>query len=165
MPSKATNERDADFLHRAIELAIGNVALHRGPFGALVVDGDQVLAEGSNEVTASWDPTAHAEIVAIRGACARRRGERWLIGCTLFASCEPCPMCLSACYWADVGRVVFAATRHDAEAAGFRDRIMYDELCQPSGRLSTLVHVSAQDAREPFRLWLADPQREPYGQV
>jgi tRNA(Arg) A34 adenosine deaminase TadA len=117
-----------EYLERAIELAdIGMAQGHGGPFGALVVRGGQVLAEGFNEVTSSNDPTAHAEVTAIRAAC-RRLGTFSLAGCEIYSSCEPCPMCLSAIYWARLDRLYFAATRDDAAEIGFDDAFLYAEL-------------------------------------
>ena len=98
-----------------------------GPFGAIIVKDGEIIARGSNQVTSANDPTAHAEVVAIREAC-RRLGTFLLSGCELYTSCEPCPMCLSACYWARLDRVFFAATRQDAAEAGFDDDFLYREL-------------------------------------
>jgi guanine deaminase len=119
------------FMTRAVELAIENVRSGcGGPFAAVVARGSVVLAEGTNRVTSSNDPTAHAEIVAIREAC-RSLGHFQLTGCELFATCEPCPMCLGAIYWARPERVYFAATRGDAAEHGFDDALIYRELAQP----------------------------------
>ncbi|HVZ31550.1 MAG TPA: nucleoside deaminase [Polyangiaceae bacterium] len=116
------------FLERAIEIAEQGMQAGRGgPFGALVVRGDEVLAEASNRVTTSADPTAHAEIVAIRAAC-QRIGNFSLAGCEIYSSCEPCPMCLAAVYWARIDSLYFAASRSDAAAIGFDDAFLYDEL-------------------------------------
>ena len=115
-------------MRRAIELATENAGSGRGgPFGAVVVRDGEVIAEGTNQVTAGNDPTAHAEVMAIRRACAEL-GTFHLAGCEIYASCEPCPMCLGAIYWARLDRLWFGAGRRDAAAAGFSDELIYDEL-------------------------------------
>ena len=117
-----------DYLRRAIDEAVANVRQRRGgPFGAVVARGGEILGVGTNVVTVTFDPTAHAEIVAIRAACAAARTFS-LAGATIYCSCEPCPMCLGAIYWARIGRVIYAATRDDAAAAGFDDSLIYREL-------------------------------------
>ncbi len=117
----------ANFMRRAIALAIDNMSLGGGPFGAVVVKEGQVVAEGANRVTVDNDPSAHAEVVAIRGAC-RALGAFQLDGCDLYTSCEPCPMCLGAIYWARPARVFYGGTAGDAAAAGFDDAFIYEEL-------------------------------------
>src|SRR5258706_10129207 len=113
------------FMARAIALAVRNVRTGRGgPFGAVVVKNGKIIAEGANEVTASHDPSAHAEIVAIRKAC-QKLGSFELRGCQIYTSCEPCPMCMGAIYWARPSRVYYAGTRRDAEQAGFDDFLIY----------------------------------------
>ena len=117
-----------ELMRRAIELSIENVnTLRGGPFGALIVRGGAILAEGTNLVTSSLDPTAHAEIIAIRSACKVLQTFQ-LSGCEIYCSCEPCPMCLGAIYWARPDRVYYAGTREDAAAAGFDDALIYAEL-------------------------------------
>lgn len=126
-------------LRRAIELARQGMAEgFGGPFGAVVVRGDDILAESYNQVTSSNDPTAHAEIVAIRAAC-RAVGDFSLSGCEIYSSCEPCPMCLGAIYWARLDRLYFAASRTDAASIGFDDEFLYSELGReiPERRLPT----------------------------
>lgn len=119
------------FMHEAIRLSIEKMREGRGgPFGAVIVKEGQILSRGWNEVTTANDPTAHAEIMAIREAC-RKLGAFRLDGCELYASCEPCPMCLSAIYWARLDRLYFAATRQDAAAAGFDDELLYREIPLP----------------------------------
>jgi len=116
------------YLERAIELAgEGMVKGLGGPFGAVVVQGNQILAEGQNQVTSAFDPTAHAEVVAIRRACQALGGFS-LAGCQIYSSCEPCPMCLAAIYWARLDGLFFAASRSDAAAIGFDDEFLYVEL-------------------------------------
>ncbi len=122
------NSIDTKFIRRAITLAEKGMREGAGgPFGALVVKDGKIIAEGFNKVTSTNDPTAHAEIVAIRDACAQS-GEFQLAGCTLYTSCEPCPMCLGAIYWARPERVVYAADRFDAASAAFDDQFIYDEI-------------------------------------
>ena len=122
---------DIKFLERAIELAtMKSGDGEHGPFGAIVVRDGYVVGEGYNQVVAAHDPTAHAEVVAIRNACDKL-GTHDLSKCVLYASCEPCPMCLSATYWARIGRVVYAASRKDAAEAGFDDEFLYKEVALP----------------------------------
>lgn len=154
---------DADdelFLGYALELARRSALEGGGPFGAVVARDGVVLGEGSNRVTLERDPTAHAEVVALREACARLSTHE-LDGATLYASCEPCPMCLGAALWARVARVVYAATREDAAAAGFDDRRFHEHFaCGPSA--VQIARVAHSDARAPFEAWLANPARRPY---
>lgn len=154
---------DADFIRRAIDLAIGNIRLHRGgPFGAVIVHDGVVLAEGTNLVTHSHDPTAHAEIVAIREACRRQQSFE-LKGCTIYSSCEPCPMCLGAIYWARLDRLVFASTREDAAAAGFDDSFIYDQLPLPiHARSLPTANILRDEGARAFQAWLQFPQRIAY---
>lgn len=142
------------FMQRAIELAVENVHAGRGgPFAALVVKDGRVIAAGANCVTSGNDPTAHAEIVAIREAC-HALGSFQLTGCELYANCEPCPMCLGAIYWARLGHAYFAATTADAAAAGFDDSFIYDELKRPSGERRMPIELVPSDAAlEPFEAW------------
>lgn len=151
------------FLLRTLELARAGVAADLGgPFGALVVRDGKILAEGENRVLSSHDPTAHAEVIALRAA-ATRLGTHELLGCTLYASCEPCPMCLAAAWWSRVERIVFAATRHDAAAAGFDDAAIYDELTLPlSARRLPMLRLPLEAASRPFADWLAKEDRRPY---
>jgi guanine deaminase len=151
-----------DFLSAAIRLASDSARTSGGPFGAVIVRGGEVIATGSNQVTASNDPTAHAEVVAIRAAC-QRFGTFRLDDCVLYASCEPCPMCLAAIYWARIPRVVFAATRADAAQAGFDDEAIYAELAKPlAERAVCMEHLAAPEATVPFQLWRANAQRTTY---
>ncbi len=155
---------DSDVLHlsRAVELACASARHAGGPFGAVIVKDDVVVAEASNQVTKLRDPTAHAEVVAIRAACAAIRDHR-LSGCTLFASTEPCPMCLGAAYWARLDRVVFAATRADAAHAQFDDEFLYRELAAPVAERSLpTLHLRHALALRPFALWEQNENRERY---
>jgi len=148
---------------RAIELAIENARSGRGgPFGALVVKDGAILAEGTNRVTSANDPTAHAEIVAIRAACAKL-GVFQLNGFDLYASCEPCPMCLGAIYWARPARVYFAGTAADASRVGFDDSLIYRELpLPPQHRSIPMVQMMREEALEAFRVWEEKPNKIPY---
>ena len=141
-------------MQEAIEQAIENVRTGRGgPFGALVVKDGEVVARGANLVTASNDPTAHAEVVAIRKAC-RSLGSFQLDDCDLYTSCEPCPMCLGAIYWARLRRVFYGGTHEDAAAAGFDDHFIYDELAKPPGeRYIEMIPLLRDDAQRAFDAW------------
>lgn len=151
------------FLERAIDLASRNVAAGTGgPFGAVVVRNGEVVAEGANHVTTTNDPTAHAEIVAIRAACAVL-GSFQLEECTVYCSCEPCPMCLGALYWARPDAVFYAATASDAAAAGFDDRFIYEEIAvPPSARSLTMTRLDASGAKAPFDRWAESAARTDY---
>ena len=153
---------DQDWLATAVDLAVANVAAGGGPFGAVVADGDQRLADGENRVTRDNDPTAHAEVVAIRRACAAR-GDFSLAGATLYASCEPCPLCLAAALWSRVDRVVYAADRHDAARVGFDDRAFHELFATDRAQWPTRVEtVALATATAPFDAWLAKPDRVAY---
>ncbi len=159
-----TNEdhTDASWLARTIALATANVASGGGPFGALVVRDGALIAEGQNRVTATLDPTAHAEVVAIRSACLAV-GDFSLVGATLYTSCEPCPLCLSAALWARVDRVVYAADRHDAARGGFDDREFYELFTRDRNTWQLAVQsMRPDDASAPFDAWLAHEQRTDY---
>jgi guanine deaminase len=142
------------FMARAIELAIENVRLgHGGPFAAIIVKSESVVAEGANLVTSTNDPTAHAEVVAIRRACIRL-GLFELRGCDIYTSCEPCPMCLGAIYWARPERVFFACTAADASNAGFDDSLIYQELMLPHAmRKIPMISMMRNEALDVFRTW------------
>jgi guanine deaminase len=164
MSAELTDEPrdDAAWLSTAIDLASANVAAGGGPFGALVVADGAVLARGQNRVTRDNDPTAHAEVVAIRAAC-RARGDFSLAGATLYASCEPCPLCVSAALWSRVDRVVYAADRHDAARGGFDDREFYELFARDRGSWATPVEALDLPTRaDPFEAWLAKSDRVAY---
>ncbi len=148
---------------RAIALAVENVRTSGGgPFGAVVVRGGGIIAEGANQVTSLHDPTAHAEIVAIRKAC-QVLGHFELKDCELYTSCEPCPMCLGAIYWSRVGRVYFGANRQDAAHAGFDDSLIYDELdLTHVDRIIPAQSLMREEALEAFRVWGVSPTKVPY---
>src|SRR5690606_12193116 len=142
-----------EMLARAVDLAVKNVAAGGGPFAALVVTADGRVFEGANRVTADNDPTAHAEVTAIRHAC-RELGTFDLGGATLYTSCEPCPMCLSSALWARIEHVYYAADRHDAAAAGFDDAAFYDYIeRRRSSPLVRVVDVTAETSLEPCDAW------------
>ena len=150
------------FLRLAVQLATENARDGGGPFGALVVRGGEVLARGTNRVTASGDPTAHAEIVAVREAC-RRLGSHQLEGCDIYASSEPCPMCMGALYWARPRRVFYASGREAAASAGFDDQFIYDELARPAAsRGLKSVRLDIPEAGAEFEAWSANPHRQEY---
>jgi tRNA(Arg) A34 adenosine deaminase TadA len=148
------------FMQRAINLAVENVRLgHGGPFGAVVVKDGRMIAEGTNLVTSSNDPTAHAEVVAIRRACTVL-GTFQLDGCTLFTSCEPCPMCLGAIYWARPAGMFFGATHKDAAAAGFDDSFIYQQTRLPvEQRRIPTKQLLGDEALAPFEEWLKSAQK------
>ena len=151
------------FLHEAIRLSIEkSQAGEGGPFGAVIVRNDEIVGRGWNRVTSAKDPTAHAEIMAIRDAC-KNLDTFSLAGCHLYTSCEPCPMCLAAIYWSRLDRVYYAATRHDAAAAGFDDRRIYEELAMDMDRRSLPMTQDLHDeACQALRDWLKNPHRTPY---
>jgi tRNA(Arg) A34 adenosine deaminase TadA len=145
---------DQRYLARAIELSREHMDSGAGgPFGAVIVREGRILAEGWNEVTSSNDPTAHAEVTAIRRAC-QEIGDFSLDGATLYTSCEPCPMCLASAYWARVSRIVFANTRQDAADIGFDDSLIYDEIPKPiAERILPMDHLPSLEARAVFDAW------------
>lgn len=150
------------WLSEAVELAEHNVAQGGGPFGALVVVDDRVISRGVNRVTRDHDPTAHAEVVAIRAAC-QRLADFKLTGAALFSSCEPCPLCLAAALWARVDRVVYAADRHDAARGGFDDRAFYELFQTDRAAWPTRVQgVELPGRVAPFDAWLASESRVAY---
>jgi guanine deaminase len=153
----------AEFMQRAIELsAIAVQSGSGGPFGAVIVRGDSVIATGHNQVIATADPTAHAEVQAIRAA-SRTLSDHRLSGCVLYASCEPCPMCLGAIYWARIDRVYYANTRIEAAAAGFDDALFYDDMARPPReRQLILEHFPLASAGEPMTAWQAKADRTNY---
>ncbi len=147
----------------AIAAAFAGMRNHAGgPFGAVIVRDGEIIARGCNEVTSSHDPTAHAEVVAIRAA-ARMLGTHSLAGCTIYASCEPCPMCLAAIYWARLERLFFACTRADAAAAGFDDEVFYQEIAKPLDERSVPAAPLLRDeAWTVMQEWIAKPDKTPY---
>lgn len=154
---------DAIFLARAVALSQERMqGGFGGPFGALIVRDGKILAEGWNEVTSTLDPTAHAEVTAIRRAC-KAVGDFHLEGATLYTSCEPCPLCLSAAYWAHIKRIVYANTRDEAAAIGFDDAFIYDEIPKaPQDRRILMEHHPRDDARAAFAAWMAKADKVQY---
>ena len=151
-----------DFLSAALHLASESARTGGGPFGAVIACGGEIIATGSNQVTRANDPTAHAEVVAIRTAC-QHRGAFRLDDCVLYASCEPCPMCLAAVYWARIPRVVFAATRADGAQAGFDDEAIYAELAKPlAERTVRMEQAGSPAALAPFQAWQANAGHRDY---
>ena len=141
------------FMLRAIELSISSVKDTGGPFGCVMVKDDKIIAEGSNKVTFSNDPTAHAEIVAIREACKKLNTFN-LSGCDLYASCEPCPMCLSAIYWSHVDNIFYANTREDAKKINFDDSLIYSEILKKNeDRKIPIKQMLRDEALKAFEIW------------
>jgi guanine deaminase len=151
------------FLREAIRLSIDNMELNNGgPFGAVIVRDQQIIGRGWNTVSATNDPTAHGEIVAIRDACARLKTFH-LAGCEIYSSCEPCPMCLSAIYWARLDRIYYAADRNEAAAAGFADEQLYRELSLPIvSRSIPMVQLLREEACAAFQTWIKKDDRIQY---
>ncbi|MDE2879302.1 nucleoside deaminase [Candidatus Palauibacter soopunensis] len=151
------------FMQRAIDLSERSVDEGGGPFGAVVVKDGEVVAEGTNRVTLDNDPTAHAEVRAIRKAC-EILGTFDLGDCEIYASCEPCPMCLGAIYWSRIRRVYYANTREDAARIRFSDEDIYDEFSRPLAerRIVSLVRISSARARDAFERWIRKSDRTPY---
>lgn len=157
------SDQDLVFIRVAIELAVERMrAREGGPFGAVITRGGEIIARGWNKVTSSNDPTAHAEMTALRAA-AQELGSFRLNGCVLYTSCEPCPMFLGAAYWARVDRLVFAANRHDAAEAGFDDELIYSEIALPpfSRKLPT-QQALRQEAVAVFSEWRQMPDKIEY---
>jgi len=152
-----------EFLRRAIELAIQNVNTGRGgPFAAVIVRDGKIVGEGANSVTTTNDPTAHGEVNAIRAAC-KALGTFTLAGCELYTSCEPCPMCLAACYWARVDAVFYGASADDAARAGFDDAFLYDEFRKGQAeRTLPAKQLLAGEAWASFAAWIASTDKIEY---
>jgi len=150
------------FMQRAIALALENVRSGGGPFGALIVKDGKILSEAANRVTVENDPTAHAEIVAIREACGKL-GNFHLADCELYSSCEPCPMCLGAIYWARPARVFYACVAADAAEAGFDDDFIYQELKLPmAARQTPMEQLLRDESLAIFSLWKSQDQKTSY---
>ena len=144
---------DAKFMQMAIDLSIANIDSGGGPFGAVVVRDGVVIATGANRVVPNADPTAHAEVMAIRSACAKLDTFQ-LANCTVYSSCEPCPMCLSALYWAGVERICYGNTKDDAKAIEFDDSFIYDQLeLSYAERSIKCEHFMRENALAAFRKW------------
>jgi tRNA(Arg) A34 adenosine deaminase TadA len=154
---------DNPFMARAIQLSIENVYSGRGgPFGAVVVRNGVIIGEAANQVTSTNDPTAHAEVLAIREAC-RKLDAFDLVGCEIYTSCEPCPMCLGAIYWARLARVYFGNADADASKIGFDDSLIYSEITLPhSQRTIPMVQMMREEALAAFRAWENKPNKIEY---
>jgi guanine deaminase len=141
------------WMQRAIDLSIQNVDRGGGPFGAVIVKDGQLIAEGYNQVTLLNDPTMHAEVSAIREAC-KKLNTFDLSGCVIYTSCEPCPMCLGAIYWARISEMYFANTKHDADSIGFSDEFIYKELAKPYSQRSLKTYqLMREKALAAFEKW------------
>jgi guanine deaminase len=156
-------ERALKFMKMAIELShLGHRTDKGGPFGAIVVKGDEVVGRGYNQVTSSNDPTAHAEVVAIRDAC-KTLNTFQLEGCEIYTSCEPCPMCLGAIYWARPDKIYFANTREDAAAIGFDDSMIYEEMKkQMNERKIPIIQIGQDLAIKAFHEWKEKEDKKEY---
>ena len=153
----------AKFMRKAIRLSLANVeSLKGGPFGAVVVKNGKVIARGTNNVTATNDPTAHAEIVAIRKACKILKTYQ-LTGCEIYTSCEPCPMCLAAIYWARPDKIYYANSKEDAAAIKFDDQLIYEEIAKPvSERKIFTQQLLREEAQAAFKKWSESPNKIEY---
>lgn len=150
---KGHSAEDEAFMAMAIRLSEENVANGGGPFGAVIVRDGEVVSTGANRVVPNSDPTAHAEVMAIRSACAQL-GTFNLSGCTIYTSCEPCPMCLSAIYWAGIDHIFYANTKDDAKAIDFDDSFIYDQIpLAPSDRSIKADQLMRADALKVFHMW------------
>ena len=158
------SQTDEQFMRRAIDLAQASIDSNAGgPFGCVIVKGGVIVGEGVNRVTSTNDPTAHAEIVAIRAACENLNSFQ-LDGCVIYTSCEPCPMCLGAIYWARPERIMIACDRNDAAEAGFDDAFIYEELCgnDLAARKLPVSTLLRDEGRRVFQNWVAKPDKIEY---
>lgn len=162
MNTKKKNAFDETFMRRAIQISIENINQNGGPFGAVIVKDGQIVAESGNRVTENLDPTAHAEIMAIRQACEKLKTFD-LSGCEIYSSCEPCPMCLSAIYWARLDALYFANTKEDAKRIDFDDSFIYEQipLSIEKRSIPTSQHLH-EEALEAFRIWEAKTDKVCY---
>ena len=151
-----------ELMRRAIELAVENVKSGGGPFGAVIARDGHIISTGVNRVTANNDPTAHAEVSAIRAACTKL-GTFNLEGCVIYTSCEPCPMCLGAIYWAHIDKIYYGANQHDAAAINFDDSFIYRELELPMNkRRKPVENLLHNEALAPFNLWREKEEKVEY---
>lgn len=151
-----------EYMEMAARISYDNIDKGGGPFGAVIVRGDEVVSTGANSVTLLNDPTAHAEVLAIRAACARLKNFK-LDDCIVYSSCEPCPMCLSALYWAGVKKIFFGNTKEDAAAIDFSDQFIYEELeRRREYRRLPAIHVEGSGAIRAFEKWAAKTDKVPY---
>ena len=151
------------FMKKAIRISVVNVEKQKGgPFGAVVVKAGKIIARGSNQVTASNDPTAHAEVVAIRKACKALKTFQ-LTGCEIYTSCEPCPMCLGAIYWARPDKLFYANSKEDAAAINFDDRFIYEEIARPIAKRKLFTkQILRDEALEAFKKWSESTNKTEY---
>jgi tRNA(Arg) A34 adenosine deaminase TadA len=155
-------EKNKKFMRKAIALSIENVKNGGGPFGAVIVKDGKIIATGVNRVTANNDPTAHAEVTAIRKA-AKKLGTFDLAGCDIYTSCEPCPMCLGAVYWAHLDKMYYGNTKTDAKNIGFDDSFIYDEIeLKPENRRVTTTQLLPEEAIKAFEAWTNDDKKIEY---
>ena len=155
-------ERDKIFLQRAIEIAGNGIPEGGGPFGAVVSKDGRIIAEANNRVVLNSDPTAHAEILAIRAAAEALKSHE-LCDCIIYSSCEPCPMCLGAIYWAGIKKVIYACDRTDAEAAGFSDKLIYEEIIlDPAKRKIDFIRIGSKQGNDLFKKWDEMENKIPY---
>ncbi|MDP4224127.1 MAG: nucleoside deaminase [Bacteroidota bacterium] len=146
-------DNDGKFLRKAIDLAVAGIRKGGGPFAAIITLNDNIVAAAGNRVVLTGDPTAHAEILAIREAALKLKTHN-LSRCVLYTTCEPCPMCLGAIYWAGIKKVVYASDRHDAAEAGFSDNSIYKEvILEPSNREIEFLQLNEPDAKKVFAIW------------
>jgi tRNA(Arg) A34 adenosine deaminase TadA len=164
MRTPQINERmnDRDLMRKAIELSIENIKNGGGPFGAVIAKDGEIIATGTNRVTADNDPTAHAEVNAIRKACQALKTFD-LSGCTIYTSCEPCPMCLAAIYWAHIDKIYYGNNKKDAADIGFDDSYIYDELNLPVEKRTKLMNeLLPEEAIKAFQLWANTEDKTEY---
>jgi len=155
-------ENDKFFLSKAVALAKSGIQNGGGPFGALVVKDGRVISESCNRVVLNSDPTAHAEVLAIREAASILKSHE-LHDCIIYTSCEPCPMCLGAIYWSGIKKVVYACDRRDAEKAGFSDKLIYEEIhLDPKDRKISFIRLNDAGGEEVFKLWDKLENKVPY---
>ena len=159
---KQITDKDKQFMCEAIRLADESVLRGGGPFGAVIVKDGEIIAGSSNSVTIDQDPTAHAEVNTIREAC-RKLGTFDLTGCTIYTSCEPCPMCLGAIYWARISRIYYGNTRKDARDIDFADDFIYEELDKPlTKRTVPIIPLLRDEALQTFRMWSEKEDKTEY---
>ena len=153
---------DLKLMQKAVELAEKSVENGGGPFGAVIVKDGQIVAEGSNGVTLKNDPTAHAEVSAIRAACQKLETFD-LSGCVIYSSCEPCPMCLSAIYWAHIDKIYYGCNKNDAKAIGFDDSFIYDQIdLKPEQRSIPAKEIFREKALSAFKMWTSKEDKTEY---
>lgn len=156
------SKEDIAFMQMAIDLSVENIESGGGPFGAVIVRDGVVIAVGTNKVVPNNDPTAHAEVSAIREAC-RKLGSFKLEGCTIYSSCEPCPMCLSAIYWAGISRLCYGNTKTDAAEINFDDSFIYDQMCMNNDERSLQCEqFMREEALVAFRKWASKQDKTEY---